>query len=371
MDICNINILINSSVNVLMLIFLLYLISKNEILSAVRTKAYMSTIIMVTTVIIAEMITIVLDGSTGLLRILHFASNIVGFCASFIAPLLLAVVYCEILSKKLKILLLPIIISIVLFLTTPFTDWMFTIDSDGFYRRGPLYFTYIATCIYSFSVLIYANFSQARFYQRNEKAYLAFLFAIIIAGSCIQFCFPKIYATWQAVTLSLVMYYIFQRELQFKYDSLTGALNRDAFEKRLIHLEGRKNTLIVFFDLNDFKVINDIYGHQTGDNCIRATASSITKSFRKIGNCYRVGGDEFCVLGEICDESLIRSCVDEMIFSMRAERSNLPILPEIAYGYSFYFIDDGKDIMYALNEADRMMYSCKKASKKDTIATTK
>ena len=50
------------------------------------------------------------------------------------------------------------------------------------------------------------------------------------------------------------------------------------------------------FDVDDFKQINDRYGHIQGDLCLAGIAECIKKSYANFGYCYRIGGDEFCVL---------------------------------------------------------------------------
>ena len=53
---------------------------------------------------------------------------------------------------------------------------------------------------------------------------------------------------------------------------------------------------MVVFDVDDFKQINDRYGHIQGDLCLAGIAECIKNSYANFGYCYRIGGDEFCVL---------------------------------------------------------------------------
>ena len=54
--------------------------------------------------------------------------------------------------------------------------------------------------------------------------------------------------------------------------------------------------MLIVFDLDNFKYINDTYGHQAGDQCLKVIAECLKKAYSRYGNCYRIGGDEFCVL---------------------------------------------------------------------------
>ena len=79
-------------------------------------------------------------------------------------------------------------------------------------------------------------------------------------------------------------------------DALTGIFNREAGEDRIKEAleEGRKGTLFIF-DLDDFKHVNDTYGHHVGDLVLRRFADFIDGQFRESDVVFRLGGDEFSV----------------------------------------------------------------------------
>ncbi len=88
-------------------------------------------------------------------------------------------------------------------------------------------------------------------------------------------------------------------------DQLTGVYNRRRLDKHLSsNLEHCENFLFVLMDIDDFKLINDIHGHSTGDRCLQILAEELKKCFGE--HVYRYGGDEFAVISslslkEICD----------------------------------------------------------------------
>ena len=88
---------------------------------------------------------------------------------------------------------------------------------------------------------------------------------------------------------------------QARLDPLTGLGNRRAFDERLdraieqARVLGRPLSVIVS-DLDDFKVINDAYGHLNGDELLRSAAAAMRAAVRDDDACYRWGGDEFAVL---------------------------------------------------------------------------
>ena len=117
-----------------------------------------------------------------------------------------------------------------------------------------------------------------------------------------------------------------QAQRQARIDPLTGLGNRRAFDERLdraidrARLEGQPLSVIVS-DLDDFKEINDSYGHLSGDELLRTAAEAMRAAVRDHDACYRWGGDEFAVLlpnveqdvaekvAERVSASIVASCI--------------------------------------------------------------
>ena len=117
-----------------------------------------------------------------------------------------------------------------------------------------------------------------------------------------------------------------QAQRQARLDPLTGLGNRRAFDERLdraidhARLQGEPLSVIVA-DLDDFKVINDSFGHLNGDEMLRAAAAAMRGAVRDHDACYRWGGDEFAVLlpgieqdvaekvAERVSASIVASCI--------------------------------------------------------------
>jgi diguanylate cyclase (GGDEF)-like protein len=79
-------------------------------------------------------------------------------------------------------------------------------------------------------------------------------------------------------------------------DGLTGLGNRRAFNQALADAAGLGKGRIVLLDVDDFKSINDNFGHQVGDECLVACARALRECVRTPDSCYRWGGDEFAAL---------------------------------------------------------------------------
>lgn len=92
------------------------------------------------------------------------------------------------------------------------------------------------------------------------------------------------------------------------HDALTGVHNRRAFEEHwetLPNLAARQGVPVCFalFDVNQFKAINDSYGHQVGDAVLQTVARSIDEVLRAEEHLFRLGGDEFATILLYCDEA--------------------------------------------------------------------
>ena len=103
------------------------------------------------------------------------------------------------------------------------------------------------------------------------------------------------------------------------HDALTGMMNRRAFElefkkSRDLLMYHRVGLGLILFDLNHFKAINDSYGHQIGDEVLKAVSQCIQKSLRKNESLYRLGGDEFAaiIIGSDSDDAMMvaQRCMD-------------------------------------------------------------
>lgn len=90
---------------------------------------------------------------------------------------------------------------------------------------------------------------------------------------------------------------------QASHDALTDLLNRPEFERRLARLvrEREGEHALLFVDINQFKVVNEIHGHAAGDDLLRKLAKLIRRNVRKSDWVARLGGDEFAVLLYGCD----------------------------------------------------------------------
>jgi len=145
------------------------------------------------------------------------------------------------------------------------------------------------------------------------------------------------------------------------HDTLTGLYNR-AFYYEFLKKENvyRENCFIIMMDVNDLKLCNDTMGHDWGDALLMNSAKLIKEAF-PIGECLRMGGDEFCVLLPESSEAECKLCLstfDELLEQFNENNPDaFPV--SIAYGYANYIKKIDLDFSDTMRRADKMMYQMK------------
>ncbi|WP_434983509.1 diguanylate cyclase domain-containing protein [Vreelandella zhaodongensis] len=161
-----------------------------------------------------------------------------------------------------------------------------------------------------------------------------------------------------------------EAELRFlaHHDPLTKLTNRSLFYDRLnssLNAAHRHQSglALLFIDINDFKGINDVYGHSTGDNLLCAVARRLEGCVRETDTVARIGGDEFTVLlTDIHSMEAVTRKIDQIITIMAeplgAEFGGIS-MPSCSIGVACYPAD-GEDADTLLNHADSAMYRVKR-----------
>jgi diguanylate cyclase (GGDEF)-like protein/PAS domain S-box-containing protein len=147
------------------------------------------------------------------------------------------------------------------------------------------------------------------------------------------------------------------------YDALTGLANRAFFHEQFQHTlsmrkEPARQTALLFMDLNDFKNVNDRWGHDVGDHVLATLGSRIQETLRAGDSAARLGGDEFAiVIPSISEPAEAVRVADRLLEAIRApiECSRRQLTVNASIGIS---VGDEVDTM--LQEADAAMYRAKR-----------
>ena len=154
------------------------------------------------------------------------------------------------------------------------------------------------------------------------------------------------------------------------HDALTGLPNRRLLEDRLTQAlaasqRNRKQTAVMFVDLDRFKNINDSLGHAAGDLVLKECADRLVKQLRVVDTICRMGGDEFVVvLPEIKRASdaanVAAKILETVALPFRVEERELHITPSVGISV---FPDDGRDAESLIRNADAAMYHAKETGR--------
>lgn len=160
------------------------------------------------------------------------------------------------------------------------------------------------------------------------------------------------------------------------HDSLTGVLNRRAFMERgtalLDHCRRHaKPCAVMMIDIDHFKLVNDRYGHQTGDDALRACATSIAGALREADILGRLGGEEFAVVlphSSVESAFSVAERIREAIFEMQILAGGATRLSiTVSIGMAEMDHRDA-DIEAILGWADQALYRAKATGRNRAIA---
>ena len=257
--------------------------------------------------------------------------------------------------------------------------FIFFIDENNIYHHGNLYFIYIIIYCIEIGIFIFEMFKYTKKFQIRNIATLISIVAFLSIGLAIRLVYLSVNSDWIIVTITYLLFIIYYSDLSLKVDPLTGLLNRKSYEIRLRKLN--YTTAIIMLDVNNFKQVNDKMGHAGGDDMLKLISDIILKTYIKYGYCYRIGGDEFCIIlkprvldnipNKMAYSKFVDSLNNEFDTSLLEQSKEYSILEygvskghSVFYGeqsQSFYY-DISSSVQKAIKLADEQLYDNKKTS---------
>lgn len=230
------------------------------------------------------------------------------------------------------------------------------VDSQNVYHRGVLYPMYVL--VFSLSILfciVSVLKTELSLYVVPSPLSVAIL-VFLVTGIGMQILDSSLRVDYLCVTISNFLLFYDRCKLILQMDGLTGIFSRRSLEKDLETV--RAPAAVLLLDIDNFKELNDTYGHAAGDDCLRETAALLRTAFWKTGFCYRYGGDEFCVImkkhpGAVTERI---AAFERLVAQKQASDSRFP---GVSVGYAL-LEGENRDIREVLKQADEMMYSAKK-----------
>lgn len=348
---------------VIIMFIMIAIVAECNYLAKDTKIGYIFTFGMIAIAAISEFLGVYLDGNSQNTRILHYFVKYLEFSISPFIALICAIEVFEIAEREKKIMSIILIVHSIVEFISMFEGWIFYIDDNNMYHHGDYCYIYIIVSLGAIVTLLMLAYRFSRKYQ-NQNGYILFcILAFVASGITIQIINSNIRIDWITISISSIFIYIYHNGLMQYVDGLTQLLNQRSFLADTANL--RKSGIIIMFDIDDFKSINDQYGHQYGNDCIVEVAKLIKKCYRDYGLCYRTGGDEFAVvLNGDCN------IIDDLNIQFESEQKKIKLqenrFPTISFGYSI-FNPEYDLITDIVKNADKNMYKAKNEKKQKII----
>ena len=272
----------------------------------------------------------------------------------------------QMIKKRIFLYMIPFYISVVLVIANLFTDVVFVIDKQNHYSRNiGVYIIASLTYILVFILYIISKRYKKLIDGRVLESIFWFMLIPVCAGimQVIYFGIPLI---WPAFTLSTIIVLNLVENDVFLKDHLTGLSTRGQLEKRLKYMLKRNNNFsVIMIDMNDFKIINDKFGHNEGDRALITAASILRHEVKNQDMVCRYGGDEFMILIDSEHEKAFEHAMFRIQEALNTYnlKNIKPYRLSMSYGGVFVNSTSEKSLHDILTEVDELMYADKEIRK--------
>lgn len=342
-----------------------------------------------TELLISAMVYVVLDLVSGLQQnlVIHLSPAIstilnTGFYISSysLTHLAFAFTECElgrtwVADKKKRMQsLIPAGILTIMTLCTLKWHFFFYIDAEGLYQKGPYYavvipFVYIYILFIAFRII--TMLPQKKYYAlRGRLEMVAGVVVFPLIAGIIQVFYPGISIICFGLTLGIIQAFMAFLTNRITTDELTQVNNRTKLVQYLENYieshgaEVETELRFLMVDLDDFKNINDTYGHVEGDEALIRTANVLKRTMSGYpGILARYGGDEFCIAGEMTKQRA-EELIEDIYTNL--DKANTLAAAPYTIGMSIgcaQFTKEIKTIPDLVKSADEDLYQRKREKK--------
>lgn len=277
-------------------------------------------------------------------------------------------------SKRfLKTSIFPVVIIVVNFVFVIFSYWnnlIFNISDTNVFSRGSLFFITggLSGLIFIYSMIrIYLHKTSIR--KQEYTPLMLYSVPPLISG-ILLLIFKDMNFIFNSLIVSNLIIFIYIQSKITSTDFLTGLFNKREYEFVIKQLKASKPKELelsaMMIDINDFKQINDEYGHKLGDEALITISKIIKSSVRKQDYVFRVGGDEFMVILLSDEHDIIKGIInriDEQLTKFN-QLKTYPFELSFSLGKGIYNEEKQQDLDKFFENLDSMMYEQKKVYKK-------
>ena len=256
-------------------------------------------------------------------------------------------------------------LDILLVISSVFTGYLFYINENEIYQTGdgfPLHLVLVFIQLFGSGVYSFGqSFSHKQARLRNEY-HLPLLFIILPAAAAVlEGILPLCPIVPLGVFLAIHLAFLEIQNSEIYSDALTGLNNRrrmEIFLQDIIHdASEQKPFRLYMIDVNDFKQVNDKFGHLAGDKALQLVANAIHNvSDRQQGFCARYGGDEFVLI--TYKDAPIHDAIQDEVNALREHCSDLVPQITVCTGYT-ECSSGGVTAAQLIAQADEKLYVAK------------
>lgn len=332
-------------------------------------KAYNFMLIVTFIATINETLSFIIDARPGFIfHILQYISNtissassgIIGYCWCLFVEYHIHRNF-ERIKKKSRILAIPLIIATILIIINLLgTGIIFDISKENVYTRGPMNFIlYIFVFVYYIESIYTVH--KAKYDSILVEFFPIYYFIIpCMIGTMIQGFFFGVSTIWLCVAIAFILVYI-ENQISVSFiDDLSGLYNRKYMNHYLNKLQSDKNRHVYGFllDINEFKAINDTYGHLTGDRALIKFGKILQHSIDKDSVAIRMGGDEFVIFAKLKSDEEALALKKQIKYNVRQFniKSKEPFHLSFSIGIAKF---NGKNTDAFLSAMDDSMFEAK------------
>lgn len=340
-------------------------------------RFFLSLIFLTIFILLLEILSVLLNSSEFIRYItIHKMVDTLGFTLTPLVPICVVLYVYKRTHKFNKITInqfiwlgFPFIVNSILSLGSYSFNWIFSISGENIYQRGPLFLVSPMTSYFYYMINLLLLYKNRGKISREELLILSLLTVIPALLSIFQLYYFVYLTIWNSVAIAVVTNYVFLVHSQTKIDSLTGLGNRIAYNDHIAIL-GRKSNVVlavINIDLDEFKSINDTYGHHEGDQVLKVFARQLENVFEENGVSIRLGGDEFMVLVYENQREILEKHIKTLNHNIKEynETSNLPY--GIKFSYGMAILDHTyHSVQELIQHSDKLMYEAKKKILKES-----
>ncbi len=346
--------------NIFALVIMQLCISSSTTLNKKKKKIFYALFNAIITAAFCEWFGNYLQSIGAATRILHITVKILELS---IAPSIGFFVVWNIEKRDEKIIYIYLTVHAILEVASGIGGFIFCVDENSRYIHGDFYWIYVLAYTISIIYGIYIVVRNFERYQYSGGEYFLLMVIFMVSGIVIQMNDSRLKVDYVVTGMAAIMMYVLTLEMIYQTDEVTELVNRRGFDNYISDIEDK--CIVLFFDVDFFKQINDTYGHAYGDTVLKCVGKEIRKHYAKYGKCFRYGGDEFCVT-MIKNLNHLEKINQQFLKSISKQREADPRIPSISIGYAYYD-RNYQSIQDTIREADLMMYKNKEINRNVTF----